>query len=102
MFAPLRLGDIFTPEYIAQYWTFSNIGTPEALFQTIINILLFLIALVAIIALIYGGYQYITSFGNPEQAVKAKNTLFGAALGIIIAFAAYAVVNFIIIRLVGG
>jgi hypothetical protein len=77
---------------------FSNLGE---LAGTIITVLLIFIAVLAVGALIYGGYQYITSAGNPESAGKAKSTITWGIIGLIVAFAAYIIVDFIASRLTG-
>lgn len=46
-----------------------------------------------LIALVIGGYQYMTSAGNEEQAQKAKNTLIWAVIGIIVVALASAAVS---------
>jgi len=71
-------------------------GRWEDVVQNIITILLVLIGVVATVVLIYGGYLYITSAGNPEIANKGKNAILGAVIGIIIAFSSYLIVNFIL------
>jgi len=71
----------------------------QNLFQNIIHTFLIVLGIVALIVMIFGGYQYITSAGNPEQAGKGKNMLLGALIGLVIAFAAYVIVNEIIRRL---
>ena len=52
-----------------------------------------LAGIVAIIFIIYGGYQYITSAGNEENAHKGIKTLTFAIIGLLIVFASYAIVN---------
>lgn len=37
---------------------------------------------VAVVVLIYGAWQYVTSGGNPEQLKAAKDTIFWAAVGL--------------------
>lgn len=77
-------------------WKFNTI---EELITSIIEILLILAGAVALIYLIIGGYQYITAGGNPEQAAKAKNTILGALIGLAIIFGSYAIVYFVISKL---
>ncbi len=50
----------------------------------------------AVLFIIIGGFQYITSAGNPENVSKAKNTILYAIIGIIVTLLSYAIVKFII------
>lgn len=63
---------------------------------TIINIFLVLAAIVAVIFLILGGIQYITSQGDEEKATKAKNTILYAVIGLIVIGISAAIANFAI------
>ena len=60
------------------------------------NTVLLLVGVVAVLFLIIGGFQYIASGGNPEQVNKAKNTIFYAIIGIVVALLAYVVVQFVV------
>lgn len=74
-------------------------GVPTGLIDAISKIssaILFVIATVAVLFLIIGGFQYITSAGNPDAIEKAKNTILYAVIGILASLLAYAVVQFII------
>ncbi len=68
----------------------------------IINIVLFVLAAVAVIILIYGGVQYVLSTGDSSKVASAKNTILYAVIGLVIAILAYAVVNFVIGAIVDG
>jgi hypothetical protein len=61
----------------------------------IIEICLRIAAIVAVIFIIYGGFGYTTSQGDPEGTGKAKGTLVNALIGLAIAVTAAAVVSFI-------
>lgn len=69
------------------------------IFQTITNILLFLIGAIAVIMLIIGGVRYVISGGDQAQVTSAKNTILYAIVGIIVAFLAYAAVSFVTTQL---
>lgn len=60
------------------------------------NSLLLMVGVVAVLFLILGGFQYITSAGNPESIGKAKNTILYAVIGIIVTLLAWAGVVFIL------
>lgn len=62
--------------------------------QTLINFFVYIAGSILMLYLIIGGYQYLTSLGNPEQAQKAKTSLTWAILGFIIVAMAYLVVRF--------
>lgn len=68
----------------------------QNLISNIINMLIIGISLAAFIAIIYGGYLYISAGGNAEQAGKGKNAILGGVFGMVIAFAAYIIVHYII------
>lgn len=72
------------------------------IFQTVANILLFLVGAVAVIMLIIGGLRYVTSNGDQNAVTGAKNTIMYAIIGIVVAFLAYAGVNFVTTQLTAG
>ncbi len=72
------------------------------IFQTVVNIMLFLIGAVAVIMLVIGGIRYVVSGGNQDQVTGAKNTIMYAIIGIVVAFLAYAAVSFVTTNLQSG
>ncbi len=77
-------------------------GTPDTLFgnggviTTVTNVLLFIVGALAVIMIIWGGLRYTTSAGNASSVTAAKNTILYAIVGLIIAFLAFAAVNFVL------
>ncbi len=67
----------------------------KILLSNAINLLTGVAGAIAFIFIIIGGYQYMTSLGNEEQANKAKQTLLYAFLGLIIILGAYMIIRFI-------
>jgi|GEM_PF-253713 len=67
-----------------------------SIFTTIVNTLLFVIGAVSVIMLIWGGIRYTTSAGNSSAVTSAKNTIMYAIIGLIIAFLAYAIINWVL------
>lgn len=65
-------------------------------FQTITNVLLFLIGAISVIMLVIGGLRYVVSGGDSSAVAAAKNTILYAIIGVIIALLAFAAVDFII------
>jgi hypothetical protein len=70
-------------------------GGNNSIFKTVTNILLFLVGAISVIMLIIGGIRYVVSAGDQTQVTAAKNTILYAIVGIIVAFLAYAAVNFV-------
>lgn len=66
------------------------------IFQTIVNILLFIVGIIAVIMLIIGGIRYVVSGGDQTAVTAAKNTILYAIIGIIVAILAYAAVQFVV------
>jgi len=63
---------------------------------TITNILLFVVGALSVLMLIIGGLRYVISGGNASAVTAAKNTILYAIVGLIIAFLAYAAINFVL------
>lgn len=76
--------------------TATDLFGSTGVFRTVTNILLFLIGAVSVIMLIIGGIRYVVSGGDQAAVTSAKNTILYAIVGIVIAFLAYAAVNFVI------
>jgi len=72
-----------------------------SIFTTIVNTMLFIIGAISVIMLIYGGIRYTTSGGNASSVTAAKNTIMYAIIGLVIAFLAFAVVNWVLGSLTG-
>lgn len=67
--------------------------------RSIINILLFVIGLIAVLMIIIGGLRYVLSGGDSNSTNAAKNTILYAVIGLVVAIMAYAIVNFVVDRL---
>ena len=59
----------------------------------IYNFALMIVGIVVFGALIYGGFRYLTSVGNPAAIADAKDQIFSAILGLIILFSAWLILN---------
>ena len=56
-----------------------------------------LLGMIAVIVVVYAGFQYVLSMGKEEQATKAKDLLIRAAMGTVVILLSLALVNFVII-----
>ncbi len=61
----------------------------------IVEIMLRIAALVAVGFVIYGGFRYILSQGEPEQQNQARSTIINALIGLLVSALATAIVSFI-------
>ena len=77
-------------------------GCPENLFgdtgvfKQVTNTILYIVGIIAVIMLIIGGIKYVVSGGDAKKVTDAKNTVLYAIIGLVIAFLAFAIVNFVI------
>ncbi|MBP7843086.1 hypothetical protein KA017_03720 [Candidatus Woesebacteria bacterium] len=76
-------------------------GSIASIFRLIINWALAIAFIAAVIVLIYGGFLYITSAGNTEQATKGKTAIMNALVGVVIIVLSYIIVQ-IVYRFVSG
>lgn len=70
--------------------------------KTIINTMLFIIGVMAVIMIIWGGIRYVLSAGNSAALTSAKNTIVYSIIGLIIAILAFVIVDFVIGIFAGG
>ncbi|MDE2311949.1 MAG: hypothetical protein KGJ93_02570 [Patescibacteria group bacterium] len=79
-----------------------TICNPQTAVYTVILLLLEFSAGVAVIFLMLGGYWYLTSAGNEEQAEKGRKALTSAIIGLVIIFLAFAIVRIVVNLISGG
>lgn len=60
----------------------ANLQGFECIFANILSIIIPLAGLAAFVVLIVGGFQYLTSAGDPKQLQKAQGTITMAIIGI--------------------
>ena len=65
-------------------------------FRQVTNTILYIVGIIAVIMLIIGGIKYVVSGGDAKKVTDAKNTVLYAIIGLVIAFLAFAIVNFVI------
>jgi hypothetical protein len=75
---------------------------PAGLIYNIINIMLLVGGAIAVLFIIIGGFQYITSAGNEEQAEKGRNTLVNAVIGIVLILLSYVIINVVVNAVTSG
>ncbi len=73
-----------------------NLFGTDGIFTTATNLLLFVIGALSVIMIIVGGIRYVVSGGNSAQVTAAKNTILYAIVGLVVAFLAFAIINFLL------
>ena len=73
-----------------------KVGDGGSLVKDAVNVILWIVGILSVIMLVWGGIKYTTSAGDSNKVTSAKNTIIYAVIGLIIAILAYAIVNFVI------
>lgn len=71
-------------------------GSIPVIIGRIIRSVLALSGVIALVMFVYGGLRWMTSGGSSEKIESAKKTLVWSVLGLIVIFASYALVNFVL------
>lgn len=68
----------------------------------IINAVVGILALICVVVVIIGGVTYMTSSGDAGKVKKAKDTILYGVIGLIVCVLAFAIVNFVISKIIGS
>lgn len=90
----------FDPNYNAQRNTGLGNALPQDVAAGIIAWVLGLLAIIALVLIIYGGFVWMFSRGNEEEVKKAKDILQGALFGLVIILASYGLTAYVFENLV--
>lgn len=71
-------------------------GKVNTLLRNIVNIFSAIVGVIAVIMIIVGGLQYITSGGDSNKVSTAKNTIIYAIVGLVIVALAQLIVHFVL------
>ncbi|OGF26243.1 hypothetical protein A2227_03080 [Candidatus Falkowbacteria bacterium RIFOXYA2_FULL_47_19] len=75
---------------------------PRIIIANIIRVLLGFLGIIAVLLIMYAGWLWTTSAGDESKINKAKQTLTAAIVGLIIILMSFAIVSFILSRLLGA
>jgi len=92
----LSLMDVINGAYRGQGQPTELFNGSTALIPRAINLMLFIVGILAIFMLIFGGIRYVVSGGDQTRVKDAKNTILYAIIGLIVAILGYAVVQWVI------
>lgn len=70
--------------------------TPQIIVGNIIRATLGIVGSIALLMFIIGGFTWMLAQGNTEKVKKAREIMIWAGLGLLVIFASYIIVNFII------
>lgn len=73
---------------------------PILIAMGIFDIILYLTGMIAAFIIMYGGFRYLISAGEPQKISAAKTTIINAIVGLVIALVASQIVGFIAGKLV--
>lgn len=72
-----------------------TISCLEPLFANIVTVITSFAAIALFIMLVYGGYKYLSSGGDPKKAEAAKSTLTYAMIGFVLIIGAFLIIRVI-------
>jgi len=83
------------------FFALAQAGPPEGidLIQVLINVrnwLFTILLIVAVIFIIIAGYNFVTAQGDPDKVRTARNFVLYALVGVAVAVASFALVDFIV------
>jgi hypothetical protein len=80
-------------------------GLPDASGKTtlvidVFNVIFGVLAGIAFISVVYGGFKYVISRGEPDKIGKAKDIIMYSVIGLGISFCAFGIIN-LLLRVLG-
>ena len=81
---------------------YGNANQLPGVITGILNAIIVVAGLVAVVFVLIGGINYMTSAGDSAKVKKAKETILYAVIGLIIAALSFAIVNFTIGNIIYG
>ncbi|TSC83673.1 MAG: membrane protein of unknown function [Parcubacteria group bacterium Gr01-1014_13] len=79
-----------------------NVTEATTIISTAIKAALGIVGALALLMLVWGGFQWLTSAGNPEKVKSGTQTMIWAIIGVVLVFASYLVLSTFTSYLTGG
>ena len=73
-----------------------QVSGSDADLKNILNTIYFWAGAIAVLIIIYAGVVFVTSKGDASRVAKAKNSIMGAVIGLVIVILAFVITNFIV------
>lgn len=76
-------------------------GAEVTALETLLNSVYLIAGIAAVIAIIMGGFWYVTSNGEADKIKRGKNAIIYASIGIVVILLAFGITGFVSDRIVG-
>lgn len=76
----------------------SGVDVNQAI-KNVTSTIFVIMGIVAVFVIILGGFNMMTSSGDPGKVKKGKDTILWGVIGLVVAILAYAIVNFVLQQL---
>ncbi|MBI4435455.1 Ig-like domain-containing protein [Candidatus Uhrbacteria bacterium] len=87
-------------ESFAEAAGFSTSASVTVIIARLIRTAISFVGVVAVVFLLYGGFVWMTAGGNADRLKKAKQIIINAIIGLLLVFASFAIVSFVLGALV--
>lgn len=103
----LLAGTVFAAVDPKKYLSESGVGAAiggtgddlPALIGRVVTLIMQLLGLILVIIIIWAGFIWMTSNGDPAKLKKAKDMIYQSIIGLLLVFASYAIGSFVIDKL---
>ncbi len=76
------------------------VGGEQGIFRKVFDVLSIIAGIIAVILIIVGGIQMMTSNGDPQKFSTAKNIIIYTSVGVVIVASSQLIVKFVLLRLI--
>jgi hypothetical protein len=84
---------------VTQDPTDNSLFGPNGILTRAARLIAIVVGIAAVIMIIVGGIQYVTSSGDPTNVTNAKNTVLYAIIGLVVALLAQGIITFVLEKL---